>query len=196
MATPAPVHSLDLSAHFPGTVIPDTRPAYSGWIVEKNKLLEVATALRDKFGFDYLSHATGVDYLPEGKMEVVYLVYKTTGGPGLMFKVQVPREDPVEVPSIVSIYPGAELQEREIWDLFGIKFTGHPDLRRILMWEGFAGHPMRKDWKEAYYEEDGKPFKTRWPDGKHALAESKNQYGDNISYPGGFDPEKWIPPDP
>lgn len=198
MATPAPTaaQTLDLAARFPGSAIPEARPGYSGWIVEKDKLLEVAAALRDEFGFDYLSHVTGVDYLPEGKMEVVYQVYKTTGGPGLMFKVQAPREDPVEVPSIMSIYPGAELQEREIWDLFGIRFTGHPDLRRIMMWEGFSGHPLRKDWKEAYFEEDIKPFKSRWPEGKHVFAESKNPFHDNVAYPEGFDPEKWIPQDP
>ncbi len=195
MAIPAPVtvETLDLAARFPSVVSPDARPGYSGWIVNKSNLLEVAAALRDEFSYDYLSSVTGVDYLPEGKMEVVYQVYKTTGGPGLMFKVQVPREDPVEVPSLTGIYPGAELQEREAWDLLGIKFTNHPDLRRILMWEGFEGFPLRKDWKEAYYEEDAKPFKSRWPEGKHVLAESKNPFGDNIAYPGGFDPEKWVP---
>ncbi len=198
MATPAPVttQTVDLAARFPGVAIPDTRPGYSGWIIPKENLLEVATALRDEFGFDYLSHVTGVDYLPEGKMEVVYQVYKTTGGPGVNFKVQVERQDPIEVPSIVSIYPGAEFQEREAWDLLGIKFTGHPDLRRIMMWEGFEGHPLRKDWKEAYYEEDMKPFKSRWPEGHHVYAESKNPFGDNVAYPPGFDVEKWVPSDP
>jgi NADH-quinone oxidoreductase subunit D/NADH-quinone oxidoreductase subunit C/D len=122
-------------------------------------------------------------------MEVVYHVYKTTGGTGIVFKVQIPRSDPMEVHSLVSIYPGAEFQEREAWDLFGIRFTNHPDLRRILMWEGFAGHPMRKDWHEAYFEEEAKPLKSRWPDGKMVMAESKNLYGDNISYPDGFNPE-------
>ena len=77
-------------------------------------------------------------------MEVVYHAYKTTGGPGLVFKVQVPREDPVEVPSLIEIWPGVDFQEREAWDLMGIKFTGHPDLRRILMWEGYEGHPSAK----------------------------------------------------
>ncbi len=198
MATsvPAATQTLDLSTRFPGSVSPDTRPGYAGWIVAKNTLLQLATALRDEFGFDYLSSVTGVDYLPEGKMEVVYQVYKTTGGAGLMFKVQVPRADPIEVPSLVSIYPGAELQEREAWDLLGVKFTGHPDLRRVLMWEGFEGFPLRKDWKEAYHEEDAKPFKSRWPEGRHILAESHNLFGDNVAYPAGFDPEKWIPEDP
>jgi NADH-quinone oxidoreductase subunit C/D len=186
--TPAPVQSLDLAARFPGTVHPDTRPGYSGWMVENAALLEVASALRDEFGYDYLSSVTAVDYLPDGKMEVVYQVYKTTGGSGVIFKVQVPRVDPIEVPSLVPLYPGAELQEREAWDLFGIKFTGHPDLRRIFMWEGFAGHPMRKDWHEPYFEEEGKPFKARWPDGELVMAESKNMYADNIAYPNGFNP--------
>jgi len=189
MATPAPVQTLDLSARFPGVLNPDTRPGYSGWILDSANLLEFATALRDELGYDYLSSVTAVDYLPDGKMEVVYHLYKTTGGTGVVFKIQVPRADPIEVPSLVSIYPGAELQEREAWDLFGIKFTGHPDLRRILMWEGFAGHPMRKDWREPYFEEEAKPLKSRWPDGKIIMAESKNLYGDNIAYPGGFNPE-------
>ncbi len=189
MATPVPAQTLDLSARFPGVLNPDTRPGYSGWMVENANLIEFTTSLRDELGYDYLSSVTAVDYLPEGKMEVVYHVYKTTGGAGLVFKVQVPRADPMEVHSLVSIYPGAELQEREAWDLFGIKFTGHPDLRRILMWEGFAGHPMRKDWHEPYFEEEAKPFKSRWPDGRLVMAESKNLYGDNIAYPAGFNPE-------
>ncbi len=189
MATPAPAQTLDLSARFPGVLNPDTRPGYSGWILDNANLLKFATALRDELGFDYLSSVTAVDYLPEGKMEVVYHVYKTTGGAGVVFKIQVPRADPMEVPSLVSIYPGAELQEREAWDLFGIKFIGHPDLRRILMWEGFAGHPMRKDWHEPYFEEEAKPLKSRWPDGRMIMAESKNLFGDNIAYPDGFNPE-------
>ena len=189
MAAPLSSQTHDLSSRFPNQISADTRPGYSGWLLDKSNLLEFAAALRDEFGYDYLSSVTGVDYLPEGKMELVYQVYRTTGGPGLMFKVQVPRTDPVEVPSLVAIYPGAEFQEREAWDLLGIKFTGHPDLRRIFMWEGFAGFPLRKDWHEPYYEEDAKPFKNRWPAGKICMSESRNIYDDNIAYPKGFDPE-------
>ena len=193
MATPTPTATLDLAARFPGAVSADARPGYKGWIVEKDKLIEVATAIRDEFGYDHLTAVTGVDYLPEGKMEVVYHAFKTTGGPVLTFKVQVPRVDPVEVPSVTPIWPGAEFQEREAWDLLGIKFTDHPDLRRILLWEGFEGHPLRKDWKEAFYEEDAKPFKSRWPEGKHSLAEDRNPFKDNINFPKDFDPEQWVP---
>jgi len=189
METIATAPALDLSTRFPGILVPDTRPGYSGWTIDCSNLMEFATELRDSLGYDYLSSITAVDYLPEGKMEVVYHIYKTTGGPGLTFKVQIPRADPMEIPSLVSIYPGAELQEREAWDLFGIIFTGHPDLRRILMWEGFAGHPMRKDWHEPYFEEEAKPLKSRWPDGKMLLAEKKNKYDDNVAFPMGFNPE-------
>ncbi|MGE5643259.1 MAG: NADH-quinone oxidoreductase subunit C, partial [Byssovorax cruenta] len=58
-----------------------------------------------------------------------------------------------------------------------------PDLRRILMWEGYEGHPLRKDWKEPFYEEDFKPFKSRWPEGKFVPAEAKNPYHDNFKFP-------------
>ena len=193
MTAPASTTTLDLPQRFPGIVSADTRPGYTGFIVEKEKLVEVATAIRDEFGFDLLTAVTGVDYLPENKMEVVYHAYKTTGGPGLVFRVQVPRVDPVEVPSLIEVYPSADLQEREAWDLLGIKFTGHPDLRRILMWEGYEGHPLRKDYREAFYEEDLKPFKSRWPEGKFTLAEDKNPFKDNLKFPQDFDPEKWIP---
>ena len=193
MAVTTPTSTIDLAAHFPGAVAPDARPGFSGWVVEKDKLIEVATAIRDEFGFDLLTAVTGVDYLPEGKMEVVYHAFRTTGGAVLCFKVRVPRVDPVEVPSVTPIWPGAEFQEREAWDLLGIKFVGHPDLRRILMWEGFEGYPLRKDWKEGFYEEDGKPFKSRWPDGKFYMAEQKNPFGDNLTFPENFDPEKWVP---
>jgi NADH:ubiquinone oxidoreductase subunit D/NADH:ubiquinone oxidoreductase subunit C len=198
MATPVQTEILDLSAKFPGVVVLDERENYSGWIVEKDSLIEVATFLRDELGYDLLSSVTGVDYLPDEKMEVVYQAYKTTGGPGIFFKVQIPRVDPMETPSVIEIWPGADFQEREIWDLYGIKFVGHPDLRRILTWEGFEGHPMRKDWQEAFFEEEGKPFKSRWPEGNHVGAEEKNPYNDNLKFPKKFDPdpEKWTPTDP
>ena len=197
MTTPSPLAAIQpshsdisiLATRFSNMLNPDNRSGYSGWIVDKTQLLAFATALRDELGYDYLSSVTAVDYLPQAQIEVVYHAYKTTGGPGIVFKVQVPRAFEVEIPSLVSVYPGVELQEREAWDLFGVIFTGHPDLRRILMWEGFAGHPMRKDWHEPYFEEDTKPLKSRWPEGHPVMAESKNIYGDNIAYPVGFDPE-------
>jgi NADH-quinone oxidoreductase subunit C/D len=182
----------EIQTRFPTQVVADTRPGYQGYIVPPRFLQQFAKTIRDELGYDYLSSVTAVDYLPDGKFEVVYHAYKTTGGPGLNFKVQVPRDQAV-VPSLVSIFPGAEFQEREAWDLMGIRFEGHPDLRRILTWEGFEGHPLRKDWHEPYFEEEVKPFKARWPDGKVYRAEDVNPYHDNLQYPKGFDPEKWTP---
>jgi NADH-quinone oxidoreductase subunit C/D len=182
----------DLTYIFPDIVSRDARNGYEGYIVQANRLIEFAIALRDNLGYDYLSSVTGVDYLPEGKMEVVYHVRKSTGGAPLVFKAQVERENPV-VASLTAIYPGAEFQEREAWDLLGIRFEDHPDLRRILMWEGFQGHPLRKDWQEGYFEEEGKPYKSRWPEGHIRRSEQNNPFGRNVNYPAGFDPESWVP---
>jgi NADH-quinone oxidoreductase subunit D/NADH-quinone oxidoreductase subunit C/D len=181
--------NTDLDTRYPEYVVRDERDGYEGYLVQADKLIPFATLLRDELGYDFLSSVTGVDYLPDEKMEVVYHAYQSTGGGSLVFKVQVPRQDPV-VPSLVPIYPGADLQEREAWDLLGISFEGHPDLRRILMWEGYEGHPLRKDWQEAYYEADSKPFKNRWPSGSaiHRI-EDMNPFGKNVTYPGTFNPE-------
>jgi len=184
--------NTELTTQFPEAVSADTRKGYEGFLVNPANLIEVATYARDQLGYDYLSSVTGVDYLPDNLLEVVYHLYQTTGGSGLVLKTQTPRDDAV-VPSLVPVYPGADLQEREAWDLLGIRFEGHPDLRRILMWEGFEGHPLRKDWQEAYYEEDGKPFKSRWPEAKVHRAEEKNPFYKNVSYPAGFNPDTWIP---
>ena len=192
MAEMTAVEKSDLEVRFPEVVTPDTRKGYSGYLVSADKLLEVARTLRDELGYDFLSSATAVDYLPEGKLEMVYHFHQSTGGAPLVLHVQIGRDNPV-IASLVPVFPGADFQEREAWDLFGIKFEGHPDLRRILMWEGFDGHPMRKDWREGYFEEEGKPFKSRWPEGNIQRAEDANPFGRNVDYPAGFNPETFTP---
>jgi NADH:ubiquinone oxidoreductase subunit D/NADH:ubiquinone oxidoreductase subunit C len=180
-----------IEERFPEGVKEDEREGYEGYIVPSERLKEFARTIRDDLGYDYLSSVTGVDYLPDGHMEVVYHAYRTAGGPALVFKTQVPRDD-AEAPSLTEIYPGVGFQEREAWDLLGIKFTDHPNLKRILTWEGFHGHPLRKDWKEPYFEEEGKPFDNRWPEGADVYRiEDKMPYGKNVQYPGDFDPENW-----
>jgi NADH-quinone oxidoreductase subunit C/D len=184
--------SIDhLKEKFPGVVSDDTRDGYGGVLIEPKKLRDVATYMRDDLGFDYLSSATAVDYLDEGHhsddhMEMVYHAYRTSGGSALVFKAQTDREK-AEVPSLVPVWKGADFQEREAYDLFGVHFDGHPNLQRILLWEGFQGYPMRKDWKEAYYEEDAKPFASRWPGGHVHRAEEKNIFGKNVTYPADID---------
>ena len=186
----------ELETRFPDVLTLDERKGYEGHIVAADKLLDVAQTFRDEMGYDFLSSVTAVDYLTDDEeaesfFEVVYHLYKSTGGGAEVLKVQVPRDNPV-VPSLVGLYPGADFQEREAWDLMGIKFEGHPDLRRILMWDGFEGHPMRKDWKEVYYEEEAKPFANRWPGGQVYRIEDNTPYGKNNQYPEGFDPATWV----
>ncbi|GAB4570429.1 MAG: hypothetical protein Kow0077_04510 [Anaerolineae bacterium] len=176
-----------LKQEFGDAVRDDDRNGYSGIIVAPEKLVEVATAIRDKLGYNYLSSATAVDYLGKGDhLEMVYHAYRVqAGGPPLVFKAQTPRET-ATLPSLINVWPGADFQEREAWDLMGIRFEGHPNLKRILMWEGFEGHPLRKDWKEAYYEQENKPFESRWPGGHVYRAEEKNPFGKNVRYPDDF----------
>ena len=127
-----------LSARFGEALQRDSRDGYDGLIVGADQLVAVATALRDDLGYDYLASATAVDYLGKGDhLEMVYHLCRTDGGAPLVLKAQTPRED-AALPSLVPVWPGAEFQEREAWDLMGIRFDGHPDLRRILLWEGFA----------------------------------------------------------
>ena len=134
-------------------------------LVGNDDLLLVAGLLRDKLAFDFLSNATGVDWpdpkkaaavaVSEGEraveggfLETVYHLYSTSKrvGPLVLRARTADRGDNARIPSLVSIYRSAEFQEREIFDLYGIHFTGHPDLRRILMWDEFVDHPMRKDY--------------------------------------------------
>ena len=80
--------------------------------------------------------------------------------------------------------------------MFGVRFDGHPNLKRILLWEGFQGHPLRKDWHEPYYEEEHKPFSSRWPAPEGSTfrsAEQRVRWRGNLQYPDDFDPQGWEP---
>jgi NADH-quinone oxidoreductase subunit D/NADH-quinone oxidoreductase subunit C/D len=189
VTAPVEAASVALKDRFPEDIVDDARDRFTGLMVPAGKLLEVSQVLRDELGFNYLSSVTGIDLIEENKMEVVYHTYSTEkGGGSVVLKVQVDRDDPV-VPTVMPLWPGADFQEREIWDLYGIRFEGHPDPRRILMWDGFEGHPMRKDWKEPFFESDHKPFGSRWPGGNVSRAEEHNVYGKNVKYPNGWSPD-------
>ena len=117
-------------------------------IVARDAILDICNWLRtdDKMAFDMLSDLTAVDYLHRvPRFEVVYHLYSLRHGHRLRLRVPVEEGDEV-VPSITSVWKSANWAEREVWDMFGIRFEGHPDLRRILMYEEFEGHPLRKDY--------------------------------------------------
>lgn len=167
----------------------DERRNFSGLMVPAEQIRAVATYLRDELDFNYLSSVTGLDLIDENKLEVVYHTYSIDKlGGAVVLKVQVDRDNPV-VPSLTPLWPGANFQEREAYDMFGIEFEGHPDLRRILLWDGFEGFPLRKDWREPFYEEEHKPFGSRWPSGEVFRAEEKLPFGKNVQYPAGWRPE-------
>lgn len=117
-------------------------------IIEPKDLISVTRALKDteRFSMDYLSNLTAVDYPKESRIDLVYHLYSMERKHGpVALTVHLKREKPV-IASVTEIWRGAEYQEREVYDLFGVQFEGHPDLRRILMWDGFEGYPMRRDY--------------------------------------------------
>jgi len=143
---PLPIEDIkaDLDALLPGVTITVEGSALR---IEPKDVAAVCRALKEteRFRFDYVANLTAVDY-PPTHLDVVYHLYSMGQRCGpVTLKVKLPREQPV-VASVTPIWRGAEFQEREVYDLFGVRFEGHPDLRRILMWDEFEGHPMRKDY--------------------------------------------------
>jgi NADH-quinone oxidoreductase subunit C len=118
-------------------------------MVAPDRLLEVATACREDadLAFDCLSNLSGVDWPKEGHIQVVYHLFSYRHRHLVVLKVNAMRDDPV-LPSLAGVWSHANWQEREVFDLLGVRFTGHPDLRRILMPEDWPGHPLRKDFVE------------------------------------------------
>jgi len=122
-------------------------------VVARDALLAVLAHCRDDaaLAFDVLMDLTAVDYLKfpgreDGpRFEVVYHLYSVGNNHRIRLKVPVEQDDPV-VPTACGLWPIANWLEREVWDMFGIRFDGHPDLRRLLMYEEFEGHPLRKDY--------------------------------------------------
>lgn len=138
-------------------------------LVDAARVLDACRILRDSpdLDYDFLSNVTGVDWLEGAKadavavpadgegaapaggfFEVIYHLYSTRRrvGPLVLRARTADRGQNASISSVVSVFRSAEFQEREIFDLYGVRFSGHPDLRRILMWDEFEDHPMRKDY--------------------------------------------------
>lgn len=113
----------------------------------------IAALLRDECGFDMLSVLTAVDYFPQTtpRFHVVYIFFSSTNGVYLNARAPLDGDEP-SIKTMETVYPGANWREREVWDLIGIKFEGHSDLRRLLMPPDWVGHPLRKDYPLGYEE--------------------------------------------
>ncbi len=140
---------------FPDTVVEtDVRAAW----VPAHDIVRICRFLHDVPGlnFDVLNAVTAVDYVDH--FEVIYQMTSIDRNVSTILKVRVYGRDTPSIPSVTSVWRGATLQEREIWDLMGIDFDGHPEMKRILTWEGFDGHPLRRDYLEP-------PLPYTWPHG-------------------------------
>lgn len=121
--------------------------------IKLENLVEICRFCRDELGLDYLLDISSLDHFGASpRFEMVYELYSMSAGVHLRLKAMVPDEDNPVVPTIAPLWPTADWHEREAFDMMGIKFEGHPDLRRILMWDGYPYYPLRKDFPLA-----GKP---------------------------------------
>ncbi|MEX0776067.1 MAG: NADH-quinone oxidoreductase subunit C [Phycisphaeraceae bacterium] len=157
-----------VKAHFPEVRLAATEfRGQTTLVVGRDALHDVLAFLRDDAhcAYDFLSDVTGIDYLnypaapgPKGlagRFAVTYNLVSTKHNRRLLVKVMIDpsldtsgiEHDPaLHLPTVTDLWPGAEWPEREVFDMFGIRFDGHPDLRRILMWEEYPAHPLRKDY--------------------------------------------------
>jgi len=118
----------------------------TSYTIAANDLREIARFCRDELSFDYLIDVTSIDNFGEDpRFEIVYHLYSMPHAVYLRLKLKVP-EEAGAVDTVSDIWPTANWHEREIYDMMGIKFNGHPDLRRILMWDGYPFFPLRKDF--------------------------------------------------
>jgi NADH-quinone oxidoreductase subunit C len=156
-------------AAFPGKIAESyTQHGNETVVIKREDILAVLAQLRNdpEFAFDFLADLTAVDFFgQEPRFEIVYHLCSVPLNHRLRVKLRVPEDDAV-VPSASSLWKAANWLEREVWDMFGIRFSGHPDLRRILMYEEFRGYPLRKDYPVARRQpivEERDPVSNPWP---------------------------------
>lgn len=144
-----------LSARVAGSV--EMADDVAAW-VRADRILDVCRYLRDDPAQDYkmLTSVTAIDLIAH--FDVVYHLTSLDRAQRAVVKVRLHGRDDLSLPSVIGLWKGADLQEREIYDLLGIRFSGHPMLKRLLTWEGFQGHALRKDYLEP-------PLPYTWPQG-------------------------------
>ena len=121
-------------------------------VADAQRISEVAAFCKAELGVDFLADLSGVDnYGEDPRWTLVYELFSTTKNVYLRIKTRV-SEEKGELPTVTNVWRTADWHEREVYDMMGVRFNGHPDLRRILMWEGYPYHPLRKDFPLA-----GKP---------------------------------------
>ena len=154
-----------LRAGVPGAVV--AAKEFAGQVtvtVAREKIADVARHLKEKEDFAYCVDVTAVDWRDrQPRFDVVYHFYSFSKNERI--RVKCGAADGEEVPSIANVYLAANWSERETFDMFGIRFSGHPDLRRILTWDGFHGHPLRKDFPLEGIDTGAAIYPEEWPEG-------------------------------
>jgi NADH-quinone oxidoreductase subunit C len=142
---------IDLETRF-GGILSEFRGELT-LTIKADRVVDASRFLKDEAGFEMLLDITAVDYCPrmEGRFHLVYHFYSTKMNHILILRISLDGNEP-EILTIEGVYPNANWYEREIWDLMGIRFSGHSDLRRILMPVDWEGHPLRKDFPLGYEE--------------------------------------------
>ncbi|PKB79925.1 MAG: hypothetical protein BZY88_10760 [SAR202 cluster bacterium Io17-Chloro-G9] len=114
--------------------------------VNPSRVADVARFMKDDTELDcqFLNSITAVDFID--RMEIVYHLTSLNQQHTAVLKTELSGRDSLAVPSVYGVWRGADFQEREVWDLMGVHFEGHPNMKRIMLWEGFDGHPLRKDY--------------------------------------------------
>lgn len=129
------------------------------FVVDKERIVDICRFLKEdpELSFNYLSDICGVDYYPsKPRFEVVYHLYSIKYKYRLRLKCRL--DEGETIPSVTGVWRTANWHEREAYDMFGIVFDGHPDLRRIYLWEGFEGYPLRKDFPLRGYKDEYNPY--------------------------------------
>ena len=156
---------------FPGVVLDETADSVT---VPAERIAEVATFLRDdpELDFKYLNTLLGVDWMEH--FDVVYVISSLAKNHTFTLKARTGHDNPI-VPSVNGVWMAANLQEREVYDLMGIAFSNHPDLKRIFLWEGFPGHPLRKDFlaMPGGFKPGLQRFPFEFPEGQRSYPETQ-----------------------
>ncbi|MFN2632125.1 MAG: NADH-quinone oxidoreductase subunit C [Thermoanaerobaculia bacterium] len=177
VATDAASHPwvMSLSAGVPGAVV--ASKTFAGQVtvtVAREKIADVARHLKQAEDFAYCVDVTAVDWKERApRFDVVYHFYSFSKNDRI--RVKCGAADGEDVPSIARVYLAANWCERETFDMFGIRFSGHPDLRRILTWEGFHGHPLRKDFPLEGIDTGAAIYPEEWPEGGGPGASDPNR---------------------
>ena len=179
---PAPVDAMGeplvaaLAAAVPGAVVGAKKMVGQTTVeIAPGKLVEACRHLKDEDTFTFLVDLTAVDWKERvPRFDVVYWLHSfARGNERVRLKVGVP--DGAPCPTVSGVWETANWMEREVFDLFGIPFEGHPDLRRILTWDGFQGHPLRKDFPVEGIDTGAAIYPDRYPDGGGPAPDDKNR---------------------